>query len=144
VKLRAHNLLCIQGFVGKGYSPAFVANMRRIVEELEEEVPVTVVEDPDSICRACPNLEPTGCALHGDGTERGIVAQDREVLRRLGLVAGETLSYAAILERIQTSIRPNDLDQICGSCPWLALGHCREGLRSGNLEGGAGGAARPR
>ena len=32
MKLRAHNLLCIQGFVGKGYSPEFVANMTRRVD----------------------------------------------------------------------------------------------------------------
>ena len=56
MKLRAHNLLCIQGFVGKGYSPEFVANMKRIVGGLLGRTEVTVVEEPDGLCSACPNL----------------------------------------------------------------------------------------
>jgi len=128
VKLRAHNLLCIQGFVGKGYSPEFVANMKAIVGGLGGRTEVTVVDEPDSLCSACPNLRASGCALHGEGTEKGIVTQDRDVLERLGLEAGGTTTWGEILARIRTSVAPEDLDDICGTCPWLPLGHCKEGL----------------
>jgi hypothetical protein len=129
MNLRAHNLLCIQGFVGKGYSPAFVANMTRVVGSLGPEAPVTVTDGPDVLCGSCPNLAGTGCALHGPLTERGIVRQDRDVLARLGIAAGETLPWGAILDRIRERVAPDDLGAICGACPWLPLGHCREGLR---------------
>jgi hypothetical protein len=129
MNLRAHNLLCIQGFVGKGYSPAFVANMTRIVGALGAEASVTVTDAPDALCDACPNLTGKGCALHGPGTERGIVRQDRDVMARLGIGAGETLPWGAILDRIRENVAPDDLDGICGTCPWLPLGHCKEGLR---------------
>lgn len=128
MRIRAHNLLCIQGFVGKGYSPEFVANMKAIVGGLGGEVPVTVLDEPDSLCAVCPNLRESGCTLHGEGTEKGIVHQDRDVLLRLGLEAGQTVTWGEILRRIRASVKPDDLDEICGACPWLPLGHCREGL----------------
>lgn len=129
MRIRAHNLLCIQGYVGKGYSPEFVANMTRVVESLGDTVEVTVVDRPDVLCDACPNLEAGGCALHGEGSERGIVAQDRDVMHRLGINPGAKHAWSDIMKRIRSNIRPDDLDSICGSCPWLPLGHCKEALR---------------
>jgi len=129
VRIRAHNLLCIQGFVGEGYSPDFVANMTRVVASLHAAAEVTVVDRPDVLCEACPNLAGDGCALHGAGTERGIVAQDRDVMHRLGIAAGETLPWGEVLRRIRAAVAPGDLDTICGTCPWLPLGHCKAGLR---------------
>jgi len=131
-RIRAHNLLCIQGFVGKGYSPAFVANMTRVVAALDAaldgDARVTVTDEPDALCASCPNLAASGCTLHGEGTERGIVAQDRDVLARLGLAAGRETTWRDVRARIAARVAPSDLDAICGACPWLPLGHCRAGL----------------
>ena len=130
LKLRGHNLLCIQGFVGKGYSPGFVANMTRVVDSLGDGRDVTVVDGPDALCAACPHLDAaSGCTLHGSGTEEGIVRQDRDVMARLGLHAEQTIAWSEILQRIRDHVAPDDLDDICGSCPWLPLGHCKAGLR---------------
>lgn len=129
MRLRGHNLLCIQGFVGKGYSPDFVANMTRVVESLGARAEVTVLDEPDALCAACPNLADSGCTLHGEGTETGIVRQDRDVMRRLGVTPGDTLAWGDILARIRRGVAPEDLDEICGACPWLPLGHCKEWLR---------------
>jgi hypothetical protein len=129
VKLRGHNLLCIQGFVGKGYSDEFVANMTGVIGSLDEASQVTVVVEPDALCGACPHLRHSGCALHGAGSEEGIRSQDRGVLGRLGISNGETLSWGEILERIRGRVAPGDLDTLCGSCPWLPMSHCKAGLR---------------
>jgi len=129
MRLRAHNLLCIQGYVGKGYDAAFVANMTRVVDSLADAIPVTVIAAPDALCAACPHLQESGCALHGAGTETGMVRQDRDVLKRMAIRDGETLPWGEILARIARSVAPGDLDSICGACAWLALGHCAEGLR---------------
>jgi len=48
---------------------------------------------------------------------------------RLGIGAGETAYWGEILERIREHVAPGDLDSICGNCPWLPLGHCKDGLR---------------
>lgn len=129
MRIRGHSLLCIQGFVGEGYSPEFVDNMMEIVASLRDDVPVTVIDGPDALCEACPNLSSDGCSLHGDGSERGVRTQDRDVMGRLGIAPGATLPWNEILARIRKLIEPDDLDEICGKCPWLPLGHCREGLR---------------
>ena len=129
MRIRGHNLLCIQGFVGKGYSPEFVANMTRVVDSLGGNAEVTVIDEPDVLCAACPNLAENGCTLHGVRTEHGIVHQDRDVMACLGIAAGETLSWDDLLARIRRSVAPDDLDAICGGCPWLPLGHCKAGLR---------------
>ena len=130
LRIRAHNLLCIQGFVGKGYSPEFVANMTSVIAQLEPDSEITLLTEPDVLCAACPNLRDTGCALHGDGSERGIATQDRDVLRRLGLEDGAVASWSEIVDRIRQYVAPDDLDEICGTCPWLPLGVCKTGLRN--------------
>ncbi|MHC4849258.1 MAG: DUF1284 domain-containing protein [Planctomycetota bacterium] len=130
MRIRAHNLLCIQGFVGKGYSPEFVANMAEVIAGLRNRSEVTVLAEPDAICDACPNLSSSGCALHGEGSERGIVRQDRDVMARLGIEEGAVLDWGEIVERIAERIRPHQLDDICGECPWLPLGVCKDGLRA--------------
>lgn len=130
MRIRAHNLLCIQGFVGKGYSPEFVANMSEVIDGLRNRSEVTVLAEPDAICDACPNLAESGCALHGEGSEQGIVRQDRDVMARLGIEEGATLAWGLIVERVAERVRPDDLDEICGSCPWLPLGVCKDGLRA--------------
>jgi len=128
VRIRGHNLLCIQGFVGKGYSPEFVANMTRVIESLGPDTLVTVDATPDALCSSCPNLAESGCALHGEGSEAGIVHQDRDVMGRLAIAEGDTVAWAHIVARITASIQPDDLDSICGACPWLPLGVCKEGI----------------
>ncbi|MDH3590879.1 MAG: DUF1284 domain-containing protein [Planctomycetota bacterium] len=126
---RGHNLLCIQGYVGKGYSPEFVENMTLLTGMLADDTPVTLLDVPDLLCAACPHLVPgLGCELHGPGTEEGIVRQDRDVLDRLGFAAGETIHWGDVKVRIAERIAPDDLDDICGKCPWLGLGHCKTGL----------------
>lgn len=130
VRLRAHTLLCLQGFRGEGYSPGFVDNLARIHRDLNEhpERWVQVVEEPDTVCAACPHRAQSGCTLNGEGFEQEMQAQDRLVLARLGLQAGAVVQWREILARIAGSIAGADLPEICGQCRWLPLGYCREGV----------------
>ncbi len=54
--------------------------------------------------------------------------QDRVVLEKLGLEVGDRVRWCDILERIRRSVGRDDLTSICGTCRWLPLGYCREGL----------------
>ena len=122
--------LCLLGFRGSGYSPAFVERMQAIQDTLTADPTrqVALVDRPDRICDACPNLAEAGCTLGGPAHEAHMRDHDREVLRRLGLEAGTAQSWAAVLARIGGSIRGADLDAICTTCPWLPLGICRESV----------------
>jgi len=130
LSVRGHTLLCLQGFRGEGYSQGFVENMEQIHQTLtrEPETPVRAVVRPDAICESCPNLGPAGCRLRGEGFESEMQAQDREVLQRLSIAEGEVLPWREILRRIGSNVASEALEQICGSCPWLPLGFCREGI----------------
>jgi len=130
LRLRGHTLLCLQGYRGLGYSPDFVSNLTALHRRLtaEPDLLVTVVDEPDAVCSACPHLAAAGCALHGDQSEPAMRRQDQDVLARLGFRPGDCLSWRAILERIAAVIQGTDLPGICGSCRWLPLGYCREGI----------------
>lgn len=130
LRLRGHTLLCLQGFRGEGYSPDFTDNLAAVHQSLSENHDhlVELVEEPDIVCGACPHRAPVGCMLNGKGSEAGMQAQDRNVLKRLGLTSGSVVRWREVLERIRVSIRGSDLSTICGQCRWLPLGYCKEGI----------------
>lgn len=130
LRLRAHNLLCLQGFRGRGYDAAFVAEMTAVHRQLaaDPDTPVEVVARPDRLCSACPHLAAGGCTLGGPEHEAHMHAQDEQVLRRLWLQDGEVLPWSQVLERIARSVRGSDLPGLCTTCPWLSLGWCAEGV----------------
>ena len=130
VRIRGHTLLCLQGFRGEGYSAGFIDNMAALHRDLNENPDrwVEVVEAPDAFCAACPHLAPAGCSLSGAPSEEGMQAQDRHVLALLGLQPGTRVRWREVLNRIRASVKGSDLPGICGSCRWLPLGYCRDGI----------------
>jgi uncharacterized protein len=130
IRIRAHTLLCLQGFRGEGYSSGFVENMAAIHQRLADDPSqrVEIMDSPDAMCGACPHLLPTGCSLHGEESEPHMQAQDHDVLARLGIHAGDRVPWADILDRIRTSLTGESLTHICGQCRWLSLGYCRDGI----------------
>ena len=130
IRLRAHTLLCLQGFRGIGYSPGFVENMAAIHRILTEhpEAMVEVLDSPDAVCGACPHRQPVGCILNGDRSEEEMRDQDHVVLKTLGLQVGSRVPWREVLDRIRAAVHAADLITICGHCRWLPLGFCREGI----------------
>ncbi|HTK87661.1 MAG TPA: DUF1284 domain-containing protein [Nitrospiraceae bacterium] len=128
--MRAHTLLCLQGFRGEGYSAGFVDNMAAIHQRLADDSSqwLEIIATPDAICGACPHLAASSCSLHGAGSEDAMQAQDRDVLARLDVHEGDHLTWAEILDRIRASLTGESLTNICGQCQWLSLGYCREGI----------------
>ncbi len=130
IRLRGHTLLCLQGFRGEGYSPGFTDNLASIHRDLNgtPDHPVELTEEPDAVCGACPHRAAAGCTLNGMGSEAGMQAQDRHVLKLLGLKAGSVVRWRDVLDRIRASVKGSDLPSICGQCRWLPLGYCKEGI----------------
>jgi hypothetical protein len=130
IRLRAHTLLCLQGFRGMGYSPGFIDNMaaiHRILTDHPQSL-VEILDGPDDVCEACPHRQLGGCTLNGDRTEDDMKDQDHIVLQRLGLRVGSRIPWRDVLDRIHASVHADDLPSICGHCRWLPLGLCREGI----------------
>jgi len=131
ISLRGHQALCLLGFRGLGYSPAFVDNMTQIFRRLgaDETTPVRLVSTPADLCAACPHLGPQGCQARDGDAEEQMQGRDRAVLARLGIQEGQTLPWREIKGRIISSLQAEDLQALCTPCPWLPYGYCLEGLR---------------
>ena len=63
IRLRPHHLLCLQTFVGHGYSPEFTAHMTIVQKQLTTDplTPITLVNGPDDLCGHCPNCVDGSC-----------------------------------------------------------------------------------
>lgn len=130
IPLRAHNVLCLLGFRGEGYSPGFVRETTAVHAALAADPGrlVRLLAAPDRLCSACPNLREGGCALGGEDHEAHMRAQDEDVLARLGLAAGAELPWREVLDRVARGVAGADLPSVCTTCPWLHLGWCAEGV----------------
>lgn len=127
--MRAHHLLCALGFRGLGYSPEFVANMTQVVRRLRGgRARVALVDTPDVICAACPNLQGGRCRP-ASGRRSRVPTRDRRVLRRLGLVSGAELTARQAYALVRERITPEELrEKLCAGCRWVGLGYCEAGL----------------
>ncbi|PWJ92633.1 hypothetical protein C8D77_102406 [Mesorhizobium loti] len=122
IRLRAHHLLCLLTYVGKGYSPAFTANYDRVAERLSRGEDVLLVSGPDDVC--APLLdEPEPHCLNESVVERDrLAAQDVEELLAQSIRVGASLDLdAAILARMRQAFSAGRVRKACGSCEWNEL-----------------------
>ena len=112
--LRAHHLLCMRYFKGKGYSKGFVSNFRKVLKRLKKERFV-LVDYPDAICKACPHLIGERCAKK-PGSERKVKGKDDKFLRIMGLKSRKQI-YLIEAERL-VSLKLERLRKTCKHCEW--------------------------
>ncbi|WP_071458529.1 DUF1284 domain-containing protein [Bacillus massilinigeriensis] len=128
--LRGHHLLCVHGFRGMGYSPAFIEKMASIVKDIRDEKKdffITTVEAFDDACMACPHKGAAECEA-GEGANEHVLGMDAKVLRHLGLQHGQQYLKSDILKLTAEKVVPDDLDTLCANCSWLSYGVCKEGI----------------
>ncbi|TCL76992.1 hypothetical protein EDC14_1001277 [Hydrogenispora ethanolica] len=120
IRLRAHHLLCLQGFQGYGYSQGFTANLARIVAILDAD-PGTLVElvaENDDVCACCPHAGVAGCQKDPDAAA-AIRSMDAKILMRLNLEAGYSASGRSLWDRVNAAFKTRAaLQGICGDCRW--------------------------
>jgi len=128
--LRGHHLLCVHGFRGMGYSPAFVQKMHGIVEQIRDETtdfPIKVVAGFDNACSACPHKGKTICEA-SEGSNEHVMTLDMKVIHQLGLIDGAEYNKSLLVRLTAENVSPNDLDYLCKDCSWLSYGVCKEGI----------------
>lgn len=117
--LRPHHALCIQKFVGRGYSPAFTAHLARVVRGLAAapETPVRLAQGCDMICGVCPFYQGGVCKAFAK-----VAALDASVLSLCSLHGGQLLSWEDLARRAaQEILQTGHFAQICGCCQWYGL-----------------------
>ena len=83
--LRPHHLLCLQTFVGRGYSEEFVEHMTLVKRQLTANplTPITLVSGADDhLCAHCPNCVDGQCTSEKPALFDKLVEEKLAVLLR--------------------------------------------------------------
>jgi len=117
LRLRPHHLLCLQRFVGEGYSEEFTANMWHIKETVENGgVSVKIVRGADDICSLCPHRD---AKRNMCSREPFVSRLDEKVLGLLGIKWGYVYSgdelFSLARKRVPT------VKGVCDGCEWQHL-----------------------
>jgi hypothetical protein len=116
VRLRAHHLLCILTFAGKGYSPAFVANMAGLVARIGAGEPIEVVAGPDDICAPLEGSDDIHCH------EPSVLMRDGEASRALALPGMRPLVLdRAAIAALREQFAAGAIRGACAGCSWFGL-----------------------
>lgn len=122
VRLRAHHLLCMLTYVGKGYTPGFTVNYDRVAARLNAGEEIEVVSGPDEICAPLLTDPDAHCF------SKSVMRRDAKALADLGYLLGETVTVhhrvnpnGAFVERLRSGFRQGTLRAACAGCEWANL-----------------------
>ena len=122
VRLRPHHLLCMLTFVGEGYSPAFVANYRRLASRLSAGETIEIVSGPDDICAPLLSNEAAHC--FGASVADRDAAALADIARLLGrqIETGAVIaSDPALFEKLRHAFSSGVTRRACTGCEWSSL-----------------------
>ncbi len=127
VHLRAHHLLCTLTYIGRGYSPAFVAGFDSVLQRLASGEEVLLVSGPDELCRPLRGDPAAHC--HRDSVrQRDALAAD-QLRSEQGLALNTQADGAgsrflpsdALLHRLREAFAAGRVRAACAGCEWSPL-----------------------
>jgi uncharacterized protein len=138
VQLRAHHLLCMLTFAGKGYGQEFVANFEQVVDRIAGgNETIEIVDGPDDVCR--PLLGEADCHCRN----ASVALRDRQAAEAIsGLLqrpieAGTQLRLDdELLGTLRKAFAQGTIRQACGGCQWKPVcdGIAQEGFSGTRLK----------
>lgn len=117
LRLRPHHGLCIRHFKGKGYSEAFVENMKKVIEALRADPSREIVlqEGADVLCACCPHNRSGICEA-----QEKVAGYDAACLAACGLRGGQRLTWESFQRLIAARLAgQKGLERVCRGCQWL-------------------------
>ncbi|WP_105418823.1 DUF1284 domain-containing protein [Neorhizobium sp. T25_27] len=122
VRLRPHHLLCMLTFVGEGYSPAFVANYRRLAGRLSAGETIEIVSGPDDICAPLLSDESAHCfGASVAGRDAAALADIARLLGRELEIGAVIASDQALFEQLRRAFSAGVTRDACTGCEWSSL-----------------------
>lgn len=119
MKIRAHHLLCMQGFQGYGYSDEFSQNMSEIIHHLKSnpQQKIKIIGKNDVICSGCPHNKNEKCK---NITFNWMIKKmDKRVLKKLGIDNDTEISVSKVISLTKKIFKTHkDIQSICGNCNW--------------------------
>jgi hypothetical protein len=133
IRLRAHHLLCMLTYIGRGYSPGFTDNYDRIADRLNTGEAIELVAGPDDICAPLLCSEKPHC--HNDS----VLRRDEHAATAIGDLLGRAMTVgqrlwltADLLAQLRAAFADHAITQACQGCQWSDL--CRT-VAKGGFEG---------
>ncbi|MBP1946335.1 DUF1284 domain-containing protein [Methanobacterium petrolearium] len=116
IRIRAHHLLCMQGFQGFGYNKKFTENMAQIIEKTIKNSSsfIQVMIGTDSICQMCPHNSQGIC---NRDSSNNIKIMDSAVIEKLKIEQGSVHSSASLLSKTM-KLNSQTVKKLCGNCSW--------------------------
>ena len=137
LQIRAHNLLCLQGFEGLGYSKEFVAQMRRVARilRMNPDMNIQVITGVDILCEHCPHNYRGRCTADDPedqpvpmDTPDQATLMDKRVLSWLDIGENDVQFWGQILYKIGRLVDSSAMDILCGDCRWRKYDFCANAL----------------
>jgi len=118
IRIRAHHLLCIQGFQGHGYDHEFTQRMGEIITFLDSypSQKIEIITGVDEICKICPNLNEKQCINdHGNNIKK----LDLHVINNTLLKENYRITYKKAIDTVNQYLTSDDIKIICEGCIWI-------------------------
>jgi|LSQX01.1.fsa_nt_gb hypothetical protein len=120
IKIRAHHLLCMQGFRGYGYNDDFATHLKNIIERFRKnpDTFIQVISSCDEICYGCPHQIEDRCNKESDANYR-IKIMDSKILKCIGIQPDSVDTIQAMTNQVNDTFKTQaQLAAICGDCQW--------------------------
>mgnify|MGYP003968804699 CR=1 FL=1 len=121
--IRAHHLLCMQGFQGKGYSKAFSENFTKVLDQINQapnSIQLKLTKNIDELCMACPHKQDDVCMKDDTANER-MQAMDQATLDGIDLPEDFTGTAESLFAQANTKLTTkDDVQKICACCEWTS------------------------
>jgi len=116
IYLRPHHAICLNLFVGNGYSKNFIDNLSKI-ENLPSETKIEISFGLDSVCASCPNKLFGKCL-----SEKKVQKLDRNTADICGFVEGNEMTLFDFKKRaLEKILKSGHFNDICHSCSYYSF-----------------------
>jgi hypothetical protein len=122
VRLRPHHLLCLLTYVGRGYSPGFIANFDAVAMRVASGEDVLIVSGPDDVCTPLLAESDAHCRRDSVGERDRLAAQKVGEVLGIPVRRGSALSLdESALARLRKHFRTGEIRPGCQGCSWMSL-----------------------
>ena len=125
VNLRAHHLMCLPGYKGKGYDGAHKTSWDTISARLKEKPDtfIRIVDGQDDLCANCPNAKgKNGISCNMKFLEK----LDNKVKELLNITTGTIMTWKEIMNKMFSIMNKDKHKEMCGNCEWRKFGLCND------------------
>ncbi|RLQ89072.1 DUF1284 domain-containing protein [Notoacmeibacter ruber] len=122
ISLRPHHLLCMLTYIGRGYSPAFVASYDSVIARLSAGEAVLIVDGPDAICAPLLENGEPHCFRQSVIDRDRRAAKDLSPLLGVEITAGTTIALDhQTLGEMRAAFAAGTIRSACAGCQWADL-----------------------